>query len=78
MLNDLLDFKKFVAPTLIRIVYYIGIVGIVLMTLGMIAGGGLAWMITPRVQLDAGLDRRLGGAAPEWQTNLGVSIYFGR
>jgi hypothetical protein len=41
MLNDLLDFKKFVAPTLIRIVYYIGIVGIVLMTLGMIAGGGM-------------------------------------
>lgn len=45
---------------------------------GTIAGGGLAWMITPSVQLDAGLDRRLGGAAPEWQTNLGVSIYFGR
>lgn len=45
---------------------------------GTVAGAGLAWMITPRVQLDAGLDRRLGGAAPEWQTNLGVSIYFGR
>jgi len=41
MLNDLMDFKKFVAPSLIRIVYYIGIVGIVLMTLGMIAGGGM-------------------------------------
>jgi uncharacterized protein DUF4282 len=40
MLNDLVDFKKFVAPSLIRIVYWIGIVGIVLMTLGMIAGGG--------------------------------------
>ncbi|WP_254423943.1 transporter [Rhodanobacter sp. C03] len=44
---------------------------------GTVAGGGLAWMITPRVQFDAGFDRRLGGAAPEWQTNLGVSIYFG-
>jgi len=44
---------------------------------GAVAGAGLAWMITPRVQLDAGFDRRLGGAAPEWQSNLGVSIYFG-
>ena len=44
---------------------------------GTVAGAGLAWMITPRVQFDAGFDRRLGGAAPEWQTNLGVSIYFG-
>lgn len=45
---------------------------------GSFAGAGLAWMITPRVQLDTGFDRRLGGAAPAWQTNLGVSIYFGR
>jgi hypothetical protein len=44
---------------------------------GTVAGGGLAWMVGPRVQLDAGFDRRLGGAAPEWQANLGVSIYFG-
>ncbi|WP_139350494.1 transporter [Rhodanobacter sp. B04] len=44
---------------------------------GTVAGGGLAWMVTPRVQLDAGFDRRLSGAAPDWQTNLGVSIYFG-
>ena len=44
---------------------------------GTVAGGGLQWMVTPRVQIDAGFDRRLDGAAPEWQTNLGVSIYFG-
>jgi hypothetical protein len=44
---------------------------------GTFAGAGLAWMITPRVQFDAGFDRRLGGVAPEWQSNLGVAIYFG-
>lgn len=44
---------------------------------GMVAGAGLAWMPTPRIQFDAGFDRQLAGAAPEWQTNLGVSIYFG-
>jgi hypothetical protein len=44
---------------------------------GTVAGGGLAWMVNPRLQLDAGFDRRLDGAAPEWQANLGVSIYFG-
>ena len=44
---------------------------------GTVAGGGLAWMITPRVQFDAGFDRRLGGTAPEWQANLGISVYFG-
>jgi hypothetical protein len=43
---------------------------------GTVAGGGLAWLVSPRVQLDAGFDRRLGGAAPQWQANLGVSIYF--
>jgi hypothetical protein len=45
---------------------------------GTLAGAGLAWMVTPRVQFDVGFDHRLDGAAPEWQTNLGVSIYFGR
>ncbi|WP_077441937.1 transporter [Rhodanobacter sp. C01] len=44
---------------------------------GTVAGAGLAWMLTPRVQLDAGFDRRLDGVAPTWQANLGVSIYFG-
>lgn len=45
---------------------------------GSLAGVGLAWLITPRIQLDAGFDRRLGGAAPQWQADLGASIYFGR
>lgn len=45
---------------------------------GSVAGAGLQWMVTPRVQLDAGFDHRLDGAANEWQSNLGVSIYFGR
>lgn len=44
---------------------------------GSLGGGGLAWMATPRVQLDIGMDRRLGGYANRWQANLGVSIYFG-
>ncbi len=42
------------------------------------AGAGLAWMLTPRVQLDAGMRHRLGGAAPTWEAGLGVSMYFGR
>lgn len=41
MLADLMNFDKFVAPTLIRIVYWIGIVLIVLGTLMGIAGGGM-------------------------------------
>lgn len=45
---------------------------------GSLAGAGLAWLVTPRVQLDAGFDHRLGGVAPQWQANLGASIYFGR
>lgn len=45
---------------------------------GDMAGAGLTWQATPRLQLDAGFDRRLGGTAPDWQGNLGVSFYFGR
>lgn len=41
MLSDLMNFNKFVAPTLIRIVYWIGIVLIVLATLMAVAGGGM-------------------------------------
>lgn len=41
MLNDLTNFNKFVAPTLIRIVYWIGIVLIILGTLGAVFGGGM-------------------------------------
>ncbi len=44
---------------------------------GTVSGAGLAWLISPRVQLDAGFDHRVSGAAPEWQTDLGVAVYFG-
>ncbi|HEV2680907.1 MAG TPA: transporter [Rhodanobacter sp.] len=44
---------------------------------GTVAGAGLAWLVTPRLQLDAGFDRRLGGTAAQWQGNLGVAYYFG-
>jgi hypothetical protein len=44
---------------------------------GLVAGAGLAWMASPRVQLDAGLDHHVSGNASEWMTNLGVSVYFG-
>lgn len=45
---------------------------------GSVAGAGLTWMITPRMQIDAGFDHRLSGTASRWQANLGASIYFGR
>lgn len=41
------------------------------------AGAGVAWMLTPRVQLDASMRHRLGGVAPAWEAGLGVSVYFG-
>ncbi len=44
---------------------------------GTVAGAGLAWMTSPRVQFDAGLDHRLGANTSEWMANLGVSVYFG-
>lgn len=44
---------------------------------GTVAGAGLAWLVTPRLQLDAGFDRRLGGSVAQWQGNLGVAFYFG-
>lgn len=44
---------------------------------GQLAGAGLAWMATPRLQLDAGFNHRLAGSASRWQANLGVSYYFG-
>lgn len=45
---------------------------------GSLFGIGLAWQPTAHLQFDAGLDRGLGGAAPQWQANLGASIFFGR
>lgn len=45
---------------------------------GSMAGAGVTWEITPRVQLDASFRHRLGGQADEWQGGLGVSVFFGR
>lgn len=44
---------------------------------GTVAGAGLAWLVDPHVQLDAGFDHRVSGTASQWQANLGVSVYFG-
>jgi hypothetical protein len=44
---------------------------------GSMGGGGLAWQVTPRVQLDVGVRHRLGGNADTWQGFAGISFYFG-
>jgi hypothetical protein len=44
---------------------------------GSMAGAGLAWQVTPRVQLDGSFRHRLGGHADPWEAGLGVSVYFG-
>lgn len=44
---------------------------------GSMAGAGLTWQITPRVQLDGSFRHRVGGHADTWQAGLGVSVYFG-
>ena len=44
---------------------------------GSMAGAGLAWQATPRVQLDAGFRHRIHGTADTWQAGFGVSVYFG-
>lgn len=41
-----------------------------------VAGAGLTWMATPRVQLDASFDRGLDARSPDWQGGVGVSFYF--
>lgn len=40
------------------------------------AGGGLTWMATPHVQLDASFLRALDRATTDWQAGFGVSILF--
>lgn len=40
------------------------------------AGGGVAWMVTPRVQLDASFLRGLDADTVDWQGGVGVSMYF--
>lgn len=44
---------------------------------GGMAGAGLAWQLTPRVQLDIGARRRIAGHADTWQGGLGFAVYFG-
>lgn len=44
---------------------------------GGLAGAGLSWQVTPRVQLDIGARRRVAGHADSWQGGMGVSVYFG-
>lgn len=44
---------------------------------GGLAGAGLSWQVTPRVQLDIGARHRVAGHADTWQGGMGVSVYFG-
>lgn len=44
---------------------------------GSMAGAGLTWQVTPRVQLDIGARHRLGGHADTWQGGIGFAVYFG-
>jgi hypothetical protein len=41
-----------------------------------IAGGGLAWMVSKNIQLDASLDAGVSRHAPDLQGGIGISIYF--
>ena len=41
-----------------------------------VAGGGLTWMVTPTVQLDASADFGLNSDSPDVTGGFGVSIYF--
>jgi len=40
------------------------------------AGGGIAWMVTRRVQIDASFLRALDRATTDWQAGFGVSVFF--
>lgn len=44
---------------------------------GSVAGAGLSWQVTPRVQLDLGARHRVAGRADAWQGGVGISVYFG-
>jgi hypothetical protein len=45
---------------------------------GTLGGVGMTWQATPRVQVDVGVRRRLGGHVDDWQGGIGVSVYLGR
>lgn len=40
------------------------------------AGAGVTWMATSRLQLDASFLRGLGGDSPDWQAGIGLALYF--
>lgn len=44
---------------------------------GGLAGAGLSWQVTPRVQFDLGARHRVVGRADTWQGGMGISVYFG-
>lgn len=44
---------------------------------GLLAGAGLAWQPSSRVQLDAGFRHRLSGQVSDWWAGLGAAVYFG-
>lgn len=44
---------------------------------GSLAGAGVTWQLTPRVQLDLSARHRLAGRADTWQGGLGFAVYFG-
>ena len=41
-----------------------------------LAGAGLTWALTPRVQLDASFDAGLDEKSPDLQAGLGISVYL--
>lgn len=41
-----------------------------------VAGGGVTWMATPRLQLDLSMDFGLNDAAPDVQGGVGFALYF--
>lgn len=41
-----------------------------------VAGAGVTWMATDRLQLDASFLRGLGRRSPDWQGGIGMSWYF--
>ena len=43
-----------------------------------VAGAGLAWMVTPIVQLDLSFDAGLTRESPRLQGGFGVSVYVAR
>lgn len=41
-----------------------------------VAGGGVTWMATARLQLDASFPRGLDDDSPDWQGGIGMALYF--